>query len=106
MTLTQFDTARRPGESEVGKQILEREIRSSLGYIINLLATRRAHPTYGVTKTSLTNAVKRAEGLLVAHMILSGSVSNFNVGGNPVERWASDHFDYDLADLKGQVKNA
>ena len=91
---------------DVNSHVLDREIRSSLSYIVNLLHTRHSHPTYGITKASLNAAVHRAEGLLVARMILNGVVNNFNTNGNPVNRYAADHFDVDLEDLKGQVKNA
>jgi hypothetical protein len=85
---------------------LEREIRSAVSYVNNQVRTRHAHPTYGVTKKGLNAALQRAEGLIVAHMILAGNVNNFNTNGNPVSRYAETFLGVDLQEARDRVKEA
>jgi hypothetical protein len=51
--------------------ILAREIRSAVAAINNGLATRKAHPTYGHTKTGLRASQLRLEGMLLAHALIT-----------------------------------
>lgn len=95
-----------PRDQDDTTAILRRETANALGYVRNQLHVRASHPTYGITKRILSSALARAEGLLVALMILDGSVNNFNTNGSPVTRYAADNFNTDLDALRAAVKGA
>jgi hypothetical protein len=48
------------------KQILEGVIRREYDALRGAMRTRRAHPTYGITKASLWERLHRVEGLCLA----------------------------------------
>jgi hypothetical protein len=87
----------------VASALLDQEIRNHHGGLRNSLATRKAHPTYGVTKTDLWMRLHRLEGLLYARGMVDGHRSAaFDL---QVQEVAST-FDIDLTALRIQIKNA
>lgn len=82
---------------------LDAEIRNNHSGLRNALATRKAHPTYGVTKTDLWMRLHRLEGLLYARGVFEGRRSA------SFEMQASEEastFGVDLTGLRIQIKNA
>ena len=56
---------------EVALATLTQEIRSQRAGLVNALRTRKAHPTYGITKADLRERLAHLEGLLYAYGVMT-----------------------------------
>lgn len=72
MTAPNTDIYGDEAEYERRKMLLAREIRAQVNGLRNALDTRRAHPTYGVTKRSLWARYGRLVGTLYGYLVMTG----------------------------------
>lgn len=82
-------------------EILAREIRNVRASILNRLATRDAHPTYGITKSDLRADTARLTGLIEAHRIMVGRAPS-NPGAF-VEEYAVNEFEINIHEIYSRI---
>lgn len=80
--------------------IVRREIRALHNGLVNALSTKRAHPTYGVTKYALWSRFHRLEGALFVFLWATGR-HHADVSLGAME--AAVDFDIDLAALRAEI---
>lgn len=76
------------------------EVRSSLRGAESALATRRDHPSYGVTKASVRETLAIAEGMLRVLAFEAGRLTVLSVGTALLDRVGDDDPLYDLAQVR------
>lgn len=85
--------------------LLAQEIRSHRTGLENALRTRKAHPTYGITKADLRERLARLEGLLHAYNIIVNGWASAAVRMTAMDT-AKTEFEFDLALLVRSVADA
>jgi len=88
---------------EVG--LLAQEIRSAKAAIISAMRTRKAHPTYGVTKANLRQRYARLEGLLFAYGIVTIGHTSAMIEIMASET-ATRFFEFSLTDIRSAIEEA
>ena len=58
---------------------MEQVIRDMAANVVSLWATRKSHPTYGVSKAQIRKAADRMDGAIGMYMIMVGQSRNFAV---------------------------
>ena len=85
--------------------LLAQEIRSQKAGLVNAMRTRKAHPTYGVTKADLRERLAHLEGLLFAYGVqTTGHASAMLIA--QAREVASESFDFSLAVIRTAVEEA
>jgi hypothetical protein len=59
--------------------LVEQQIRSMAAHVVSLAATRRVHPSYGVSKTQIREAAARMEGAIGLYMVLTDQANHAGV---------------------------
>lgn len=58
--------------AQVNVRMLESEIRSMAGHLLNMIQNRQDHPSYGYSKTLIRTQRDRMEGAIGLYMIITG----------------------------------
>lgn len=89
-------------EQEISLGLIEREATNAFGTVRSRLAVRRDHPSYGVTKASLSEAFHRGVGLAQAAALIVGFGSTDSAG----IAYAEDVLGIDVRALRTAIREA
>ena len=85
--------------------ILAKEVRNQKAALVNAMRTRKAHPSYGITKADLRERLAHLEGLLFAYGVMADRKASAIILAQAGEV-ARAHFDFSISTLRVAVEDA